>query len=73
MTATDPVNRSVQDAIEQLIVDYPHLPVGVVIRTTTAAARAVNLLGDVDGAHGTVAYLIARQQLEGMTETRHLS
>ncbi len=67
MTTTDPVGRSVQDAIEQLIVDYPHLPVGVVIRTATAAVRSVTDSSDLDGDPGTVAYLIARQQLESIT------
>ncbi len=66
MTAIDPVNRSVQDAIEQLIVDYAHLPVGVVLRTATAAVRSMKIFGDLDGDQGTVAYLIARQELDAL-------
>ncbi len=64
MTVPDPLSRSVRDAIEQLIVDYPDLPVGVVVRTATAAVRSVQLFGDLGGDQATVVYLIARQELD---------
>ena len=67
MTAACPVDRDAQHTIEQLIFDYPDLPVTVVVRTATAAVRSVRMFGDLDGDHRGVAYLTARQELDFMT------